>query len=184
MKTLIKIFLLFICLFSAIGSHAQAYTRDSGIDKYVGTWEWKNGNDILQIVITKQKLLRVKKVNDNITNYYSDVAVGWHSYIKNGVSVESSMGKANTQYTSWGDAYDNSTLMGGTTHTGAFELFFKDITKNKYGSAKLEMLSGSTNEARWTLKPESHLVLVIPGKLEAPPKGFSVPTDVIMKKIK
>jgi hypothetical protein len=161
----------------------QEYKKDPKIDKYVGVWEWVSGNSKFQIILSKQKLQRVKKVNDIVTYYYGDVLVGWHCYVKNGQTIENSMDKVCTHYTTWDDADGNSTLMGGASRDAYTEIFFNDLTKNKWGKARLEMLPCKTNEARWTLK-ETHgdLVIIIPDKPEIP-KGFSVPTDVVMTKI-
>ena len=179
MKTIIKLSLLLIYLFSTDTLSAQPYEQVPELNQYVGTWEWVSGSDKFQIVITKQKLL-TKNTNDQ--DYYRDRIVGWHSYTKNGQLVESSTDKSKNIYTTWMDAYDNSTLIGGNRMNDydKISMFFQDITRvGKVGEAILEVIAGEPSKLRWRLWGRDTVIFE---DEPSPPSGWSVPTDLILTK--
>lgn len=67
-----------------------AYVKDlnNEMDKYVGTWQWTNGNDVLTIVLQK-------KNNIYDGEYYEDLLVGEYSYASNGVEIVNTLSSFN-----------------------------------------------------------------------------------------
>ena len=180
MKTIIKLSTILICLIITNTLMAQEYRKKPFIDQFVGTWEWSSGGETFRIVISKHTL----QSSDN-PQKFSDQIVGWHSYSKNNQVVESSTDKSRPIFLTWNDAHDNSTLIGGVKVSDTkVWLYFDDISRNKSGKATLEMVAGKTDELRWTLEEKDRAVVIVDGVPSSPPvpEGFTVPTNVILKK--
>ncbi len=103
MKNIINILLLFIfisCKSQTVYNINNAdhfgksgyYYKDveNLLDKYVGTWQYTNGNTSLKIVFKKQ--IKYYYVDDN---YYIDVLIGEYEYIQNGVLVANYLSRLN-----------------------------------------------------------------------------------------
>lgn len=97
MKNILNFFLL---LFICVNVNAQDdYPKDGdniknpNLEKFVGTWVWKNGDNELILVL--------KKINTKLiptANIYGDILYGFHKYIKNGKELENSLQYTNTNY--------------------------------------------------------------------------------------
>lgn len=132
------------------GEHRQ----NPYLDKFVGTWEYDNGQHKFRIILTKQKVETAFRLSDDeATIYYEDYIIGWHEYIKNGEIVESSMDKANTVWDKWDDIYKNTTLQGFTTdyQSDILTIYFKDDE-----DATLEIAQDTPNKATWFLKRDTY----------------------------
>ena len=66
-----------------------SYVTNSYVDKFVGTWKWSNGVDDVTIEFKKVKFWW------RVNNYYQDVLMSCHSYVKNGLPIESIMSDIN-----------------------------------------------------------------------------------------
>jgi hypothetical protein len=145
-----------------------SYTQNLELDKFVGTWIWTSGNDTMKIVLQKQKVHYKTPFN-----FDRDQLLGWHSYKKNGVLIESCLQFA-------GQLFGTSplSLYGSTTNPRQIRFTsFKDITKNKRSDRLFfTMLRNSTTQAQWKLE-ESHGM-----RYGTPNYGFTVPTNVIFTK--
>ncbi|MDR1056745.1 MAG: hypothetical protein LBL90_13230 [Prevotellaceae bacterium] len=84
------------------------YVADTGINKFVGRWEWKSGNSSFMLIIKKREKIKYI-LNPNFT-FYNDKALGWYRYIKNGVEVKNTL--------------DN--VHSGMTATDLMEIFLKN----------------------------------------------------------
>ena len=181
MKTIIKqLALTLLCLCITNVLIAQKYNKKPFVDQFVGTWEGSSGGETFRIVISKHKLQ--SSVNPQ---EYADQIVGWHSYSKNNQVVESSTDKSKPIFLTWDNAHDNSTLIGGIKVSDTKVWFnFHDLTKNKRCKATIEMVAGKTDELRWTLEDKERMNVIINGvPLNKPvPEGFTVPTNLILKK--
>ena len=180
MKTIIKLSTILICLIITNTLMAQEYRKKPFIDQFVGTWEWSSGGETFRIVISKHML---RKSTD--PQGYTETIVGWHSYSKNNQVVESSTDKSKPIFLTWDNAHDNSTLIGGikVSNTKVW-FYFHDLTKNKRCKATIEMVAGKTDELRWTLEEKDRAVVIVDGVPSSPPvpEGFTVPTNLILKK--
>lgn len=102
--TTIIAFITLACKAQTVGLDAKygglplgAYFKDlnNEMDKYVGTWQYINGNDTLTIVI--QKKIHVLSG----LGYYEDLLIGEYRYISNGVVIVNTL-----------PLLDNTTLIG------------------------------------------------------------------------
>ena len=181
----LTIVLLSLCFSQTIIAQKRTegeYVKNDWLDKFVGTWEWQNGSEVFRIVLSKQKLATYDWYGYQV-NYYRDVLVGWHFYRNNSGLVESTMDKSGMIFTEVVGAIKNSSIYGGASRSPEYARFtVKDITKNKKGEGRIEMLPGKTDEARWTLKNPEGVHVITPDS-PMPPPGFTLPTDVIMRKV-
>ena len=175
---ILLISLLIFATFAANAQNAGDYIKDDEIDKFVGTWEWKSGNDYFRIIISKQKLEGPNFSTGD--RFHMDMAICWHIYVKNGITIDSSMDKANKTYTDAIEAIENCSL-SGSAHSQYLSILYRDKQKDKFGNAKLTMLPGKSDEAKWELR-EWSVAILEPNK-PLPIMGYTIPTDVIMKKI-
>lgn len=147
---------------------AVTYVVNNNVDKFEGTWKWSSGND--EVII---KLKKVKFLNSSPA-YYDDVLLGCHTYIKNGVVVESSMSdfdllgpsRKGTIYL-WNIPEESSTKVIGS---------LKDISKDKDGKLTFEYINGSPPQIQWTLNTYEGLVI------QPIPAGLTLPQSIILIK--
>ena len=184
MKTTMKqLALTLLCLFITNINllFAQQYKYAPEYDQFVGTWEWSSDGETFRIVITKHMLQ-----HSFYTQEYTEAIIGWHSYTKNGQVVESSMDKAKAQYTTWSDANQNSTLLGGVKMSDTkIWLYFDDISMDKCDRVTLEMVEGKTDELQWKLRVRGRVVASTPDSPPSPTnvrKQWTVPSDLVLKK--
>ncbi len=148
--------------------HPQgSYTLSPSLDKFVGTWKWVSGNDTMVLTFLKQKAHFRSPLN-----YDVDVLVGWHSYIKNGTLVESSLQYAGATPFSWSGQF---TLLGSADadYKVGFTTF-KDITKHKTSSNLTFTINKfNINQATWVLKNSQGM------KNANYDYGFTVPLNMV-----
>ena len=181
-KYILLISILMFTVFAANAQNAGEYYKNNEIDKFVGTWEWKSGNDYFRIVISKQKLEGTNFSTGS--KHHRDMAIGWHIYVKNGVIIDSSMDNVNRTFVDALDAIRNSSLNGGGgTNSKYLLVSFSDKQKNKSGKATLTLVQGKSNEANWKLKEREGIMIYDPATDPPYPQGWTVPTELVMKKI-
>lgn len=102
MKAIIKILVLScVILFFNTNCKAQTYPKpgdhfyDNGVDKFVGTWLWIDGNNSFKITLKKEHVSFMPLTKVDI---YSDVLYGFHKMIKNSIVEESSLDFSNTTF--------------------------------------------------------------------------------------
>ncbi|MGI8950142.1 MAG: DUF6705 family protein [Chitinophagaceae bacterium] len=168
-------FILYLLFASIIYNHTKAqpapgsYTKDTALNKFVGTWIYQSDTDQVIIVLQKQKIYFQPPLN-----CYADALVGWHSYTKNGQNIESSLSHQNTPYDKYATILDYS----HSPNPESLNLSFDDISKNKGGRLTITRLSG--NKLQWSLH-EREIMLSLPGKPFV--TGFTLPQNMILKKI-
>lgn len=141
-----KLQLIIACLtiFTAINAQQLPYPVGSYIsgpdlDKFVGTWKYMGGNKSFTIVLEKQVV-----TSPPPTNWQFENIIGWHEYIENGVTTESSLIFVGQSFDSakWTIFGQNKTRNNGLTLTGS--IF--DITKNKTCSIELSMTNANNTQ--------------------------------------
>lgn len=99
MKLLLKIKIVLLSLLFMNSNAQKTFPKDGDniknphIDKFVGTWTWKQGNSELVFVL--------KKINTKLiptADIYGDVLYGFHKYVKDGKELENSLQYVNTDY--------------------------------------------------------------------------------------
>jgi hypothetical protein len=178
------IFTLFICLsFSSInaqeimlkkGEKAKEFIKGAYYksekkirDKFEGIWEYKTAKETFRILIFNKKTY-VKNLD-----IYVDILEGRYCY-----SVGISDCDLNTE-----ESHLYSRSSENNLENGLLLLKFSDKEFNKSGLASLEILENGT--AHWVLKNIG--ALLINGKHADGSEwieGFSVPTNVILTKVK
>lgn len=161
MKALKLTILLFLaCNFTL---HAQTDV----FDKFVGTWEYKTATEIFTISLKKGIISGTESV------------YGAYGYVKNGKTEKVLPSYVGTKIS------QNRTISGDNRRrlpSNIISGIFYDEKKDKFCYLTITLIS--TSEIRWELSEPEGIRLVIDGVDMGLPKGFSVPTDVIMKKIK
>jgi hypothetical protein len=166
--------LLLICNFAL-------YAQTDVFDKLVGTWEYKTAAETFRIVLVKGWM----------DTHYSkeECLIGGYSYVKNGVTIGNYTQNIPATYT---DDNDKITILGGKIRVSKTQLSSNSIwimfTDKKIGKTTFGFYTKTNNftllsstEARWQIFEDE-------GEYDPncppPPEGFSVPVNVIMKKIK
>jgi hypothetical protein len=135
----------------------------------VGSWQWISGDTSFLIVLEKEK----KTLKSDNATINTDAIKGWHKYLINGKVVE------NTVST---DAKSITGMIAQDGNENKLTIFFNDITKSKSGRATLEFLHGEKDKAHWILKGTPGVKILDVGQV--PDYTFTVPTNVIMERIK
>ena len=145
------------------------YVTNSYVDKFVGRWKWSNRVDDVTIEFKKVKFWW------RVSNYYQDVLMGCHSYVKNGEPIESTMSDISLIQPQM-IAMKGSLLMYNLDNEGPFKIYgsLKDVTLNKDAEVSLTYISGSTPQMLWYSWPFSDIVF-------APEAvGLTLPTNLVL----
>ncbi|MNE33440.1 hypothetical protein D3C80_1271100 [compost metagenome] len=147
----------------------SAYLQDSNLDKFVGTWEYNSKLDSTLIII---ELHRVKLLMSDAGFYY-DTIIGVHTYIKRGVTMETSAPFNST------NNYNAATIMAIDKPFGTNQLkiktSLKDITKKKRIVAYLEIQPDNPNALLLSFQD-------VDGIRINQEKGFTMPTNILLTK--
>lgn len=184
-------FLIVICLILTNITNAQVFNWGQGntmwdvpsgsyikdvtnqFDKFTGTWKYTNGNEILNIKITKA----VHVLNTEY-NVYEDFIVGDYSYsIDGGATFE-----VNTIAQNIGvlDSSINALYTSGPDSLTSITYLFRDVIYNKASRANLIFIPNG-------LQNQMHLKLINIGggyilPDVAPSPNFCIPNNVILVK--
>lgn len=182
-----RLFFIFFFIFSlaARGQEGHSfkpgdYIRQPMLDNFVGTWEWRSDSTIFTIVLQKAKVLFTSQ------KVYKDLMIGWHSFMDNGVMIESTLYKKVNTDPSTTTLADTTlinlvSIYGSGEDSAKFEITIKDITRQRDFYGILEIIPGRDGVATWrsvyqarsSFKPKINY-----------PKFRTVPTDIVMRKIK
>jgi hypothetical protein len=167
---LIYFFTLSICAFAQEPISGE-YRTDNQIDKFVGTWQWLSGIDTVII-----KLKKVKYLHSDPVSYYSDLLMGCHKYVKNGIILEDNI----SQFVNIGQNYKGS-LYGWSDNMGSdtcsVYMTFKDVTKNKLELIDMKYVSGTIPQMTWLLYNRT-TISGVPGRLP----GLTLPSSLVLTK--
>jgi hypothetical protein len=159
---------LTISIKAQIFPHAGEYLTDNTLDKFVGTWSWKNGNDSISI-----KLIKIK--TNTPGGYFRDVLKGVHLYKKNGIVVEDYF----NLFSAISPTKGGSLRLAGKpygTNPNKIRGGLKDTAKHNWVELRLEYVSTTPPQIIWHLEPYEGTIL--PPKLE----GQTLPEDIILIK--
>ncbi|MDR1054705.1 MAG: hypothetical protein LBL90_02520 [Prevotellaceae bacterium] len=151
------------------------YVADTGINKFVGRWEWKSGNSSFTLIIKKRE--KVKYIHNSNFMYYSDNALGWYRYIKNGVEVKNTLDNVHAGMT----ATDLKNILSKTSISGVSKEGYLGLLVQINGfkmrqDARLESIPGKTDEIRWTIYNKYNRVA------KAKQEDFPIPVSMVLKK--
>ncbi|HAZ92090.1 MAG: hypothetical protein IPO46_05715 [Chitinophagaceae bacterium] len=173
------IIIIIFSFFLTKSSFTQTITTNPQLDKFVGVWRWTSGADTVEITLQKQVYIL------QFTNKHSEVLVGWHRYVKNGVLQQSSyqyLGRdVNLDFND--AALDAKTTLLGTVYSTssnkAYFYAFWDLVLHKGFELFLTLLPNSNTQATWVLKQ--------PRGLYTGPEGlngvFSMPRNLVLTKL-
>ena len=197
MKSITRTLFLAIALLCNCGAYSQdfpkelpqdlpkpgGYGKNENLQKFVGAWQWQSGDSIFIIKLEKFKN---KVKSGGLKGYSYDAIIGWHRFMVGDQVIESSLEHEGSSY-----EQRTFTILGGgeyvydKSHLATNSLTikaFKDLSKYKLGRATLELLPGEKDKARWTLKETPGVKIL--GVGEKPDNTFTVPTNVIMERVK
>lgn len=163
---LISTLFIFSCSRAQIPQAGQYY-QNSDIDKFVGTWKWQSGSDIVIL-----KLKKVKVYNEK-PGFHHDMLRGSHSYVQNGVTIESTL----ADFDIVGDNRRGTVSLyhedGHNTNnvTGTY----MDQTKGKYVKMDLEFIPGTPAQINMQLSPTKRIIY-------NKPVGITLPRNVTLIK--
>lgn len=139
---------LSICLLYCFNLSAQtpypsgSYNAKPELDKFVGTWRWVSGSDTVEIRLFKQAIHYPQPLN-----YDVEALVGWHKYVNNGVTIETSL-----QFTGLPRTGGHSTMLAWDQTPNKVYGTFTDLTKNKNCDIYLTMTNAAYTQLDWKLK--------------------------------
>ncbi len=141
-----KIILMLLCIVSMQASAQRYktikkgdYIKSSFIEQFVGTWEWKSGNDNLTIKFKKVKY------HYKIMEIDRDILFGWLKYVKDGKVIENSipnMGKDSSY-----------TIVASEAERGLLGVTFTDMNTKKTKTVVMELMPGDKRKAIWRIDP-------------------------------
>ena len=138
-------------------------TPNDLLEKFEGVWEYQNKNEVFKIEIKRQKTYV------NSLDIFIDNLNGKYCYSKNySCEINSEI------YNLTNENSDIDSLSEGLTN-----FMFYDIKYDKLGKVKFQILENG--DAKWTLKNREMTLNIMNSKKEI---GFSVPTNIILTKIK
>jgi hypothetical protein len=133
----------------------------------MGTWEYHNGSETFRLVLQNESRY---KMPDG--KFYS-VILGRHSYYRNGKLIEQSLTMPGQ------DGNPGFTLFSMPNNDKILKMSFEDLSRNKMGQVRLNLVPENTNRLQWILSMPSETVSVN----KPTPIGFSVPTNLILERI-
>jgi hypothetical protein len=185
-KVTLASMLLVFCSAGCLAQGGQPVSND--LSGFVGTWEYRSDTELFQVVL--------KHGTSLIGKHTFGCLIGGYFYQKNGVVAANYLDNIPTVVTS--ESLKTIKITGSSNNfTGKVKFvtvlgisFWDDGKERKHSGwgSKLEMVGPNT--ARWVLT-EDEWVSAIDGATgeytfggPPPPEGFSVPTNVILTKVK
>ena len=169
--------LIITILGTSVSAKAQTKTllRSQNLESFVGTWQYISGNEVFRVVLVKGRL--------DIKDEYGDYLLGGYYYSKNGVVLYDCTQNIPTVYTDASSDFYTGPAISGTNGSYSIEritpnrarLWLNDYLYDKWGQVFFTLQSATS--ARFELKE-------VWGKDPDWPDGFSIPTDVVLTKVK
>ncbi|QDP86255.1 hypothetical protein FNJ88_12110 [Chryseobacterium sp. SNU WT5] len=166
MKNTIKIIMTLLPILACTMCFSQKpgdNISDPYVDKFIGTWEWKNGNNNLVLILKKENILYPNGMT-------SDVILGFHQLIENGNVIED-----NIRYSSSGFKDKKWSIIGNSIDNipNSLYVFLNHDSKNKSIESEIQYIN-STHIKILSIKNS-------PGtKLKPFDKTISLPENVIL----
>ena len=134
------------------------------LKKFAGEWVYSNDT------VTFTVYLRFEKYYFKELDVYLDQLQGDYTLTRNGKTIQTSVGKSHA-------------LMGGSfvdkkLSANKIRFLFADLGKSKEGDVTLELLDDNPNKAKWILTNTQGTAI---GYYDF---KFSIPTNMILKKVK
>lgn len=143
---------------------------DPYADKFIGTWQWQENNNIFRIILKKENV-----IVPFIENVRADWTIGFHKFIQNGVIIEDSTIYSHTNFK---DKKKTINAMTDSNNRNILNGLLQHISKNK--SVKFEIEYIDSNHIRLkNLKNKEGVKLRFPGQ-PAFDWGISIPQGIIL----
>ena len=135
-KILISISIILVILISNVFGQPPAGTTnyEPGLDKFIGTWKWNDGNGNEVILKLKKVMCHTNGTTNGVDNggYYMERLLGCHKYVHNGIVVEDNL----SLYPDLTQIQKGSSMLSLATPNRIRGLF-KDASLNKYENIRL-----------------------------------------------
>ena len=132
---------------------------------FIGTWKWESGTSLLEI-----EFLKVEKVYNDKSKYYSDFLVGKYRYVDNGIEQHNSLDVNITAENVWGYSYYLITG-SGYAEDNYKQFGMNDLKKNIW--CNLYITLTTPTQAKWKLRRTDGNI---------PTGGFTFPSELILIK--
>ena len=160
---IIQLTLITLCVPAMVSMNTQQAPYQS----MIGTWEYHTGSETFRLILQNESKYKMPD------GKFYNVILGKHSYYYNGKLIEQSLTMPGQ------DGNPGFTLFSMPNNDKTLKLSFKDLSRNKLGQVRLNLVPGSTTRLHWTLSMPSETVSVN----KPTPTGFSVPTDLVLERI-
>jgi hypothetical protein len=127
-----------------------------------GTWRWTSGTDTI-IIFFKSQILTLE-------NNTTPLILGFHKYIKNGITIESRLSSSNS---SFNDHLYSIIMYNGRPHIAKQQGTFKDLTLGNERMIFTEKINSTTIKV---------VLEYIHGVRNNRPYGFTLPRNFILTK--
>ena len=148
------------------------YLKDvnNNLDRFIGTWEWIEGNTSFVIIFEKKEMIDCQPYS----NFYVDKIVGRYQYIENGVTISDNLNE------SFDDLFYPIVGSFNNTDNNNLTIGFKDIVKQKSGKGHIE-LDTTTNPPQFLWSVGGNSKVLIDGETSI--EGWSLPIGSYNQKI-
>lgn len=184
-KHIVKAFVKFLFFVTFVLNVTMVMSQEEGshrrvpeLDKYVGKWKWRSGDSTLVIDLDKTEI-NSKNMDNRAPGASVDILIGWHTFSVKGKVIQSSMDKKSNTFDY---KFKNQTVWGGISHKKDYvSIHFHDlVTGANTTNGKFSLLEGGK---------KAHLELSDRREWSSLNQHvdwahFSLPMDIIMKKIK
>ncbi|MDC6364504.1 MULTISPECIES: DUF6705 family protein [Flavobacteriaceae] len=148
------------------------YQKDSRLNKYLGSWEYRNDNDVFIVRLFAAKI-------EGPNGLTMDVIKGCYNFTQNKLEYNDILQNCDLK---------KNRLVGSIKHDAKdiLNLIYWDDKKRQKGTAKINFLSNKQSRIKWSLGLyEGEKLQIITDESERIFFGtdFAVPTDVIMERI-
>ncbi|MGZ3753708.1 MAG: DUF6705 family protein [Mucilaginibacter sp.] len=174
-----KIFVFLAMLIVSINLSASSvkkdtlYVQDPSLHRFDGTWEYKDDHTIFTIIIKTEKLYSPE------FKQYVDLVSGYHIYQKDGKIIQNSLDQKKTLTYGYYKNKDAS--------KDILKFIFDDLGRPRSADAFVGLLPDG--RLTWQLKNRGKGIVLVnkngaPLKREDEDRGFHLPKDLILTKIK
>lgn len=181
MKTNIKL-LLIALLISAIGfsqkevikTNGKEYYTDSRLNDFIGIWQLNDS--------TKQFRIKLVPKRIDLENIYVDLLMGYYLYSIEGDLISNTIASMNPEDPNERKSSGNIE----NEYENILLIKFWDASFEKLGTARMSFLNEEKTRVKWKLgnyEREQVRIITADNSYREIPKGFSVPTEMILEKV-
>lgn len=163
--------LLIICL---VFISKSVFAQQTVIEKYVGIWRWTSGKGDTLIILLRKCKRGISTLQSAPDSVYTNLLVGFHTYIENGQLVESNMNLVS-------DTLSIYQSISGKIVQDEMKTLFFDSLRDREFKGTFRLLSDLPNKAILYLPYEGERIIWEKKKIY--PNGRTIPDNIVLEKI-